>query len=51
MGRLEPQGDLMLISKRTQTFVYQILYADVSNCLPEYATLKAMGYSDLSLSF
>lgn len=25
---------------------YQILYADVANHLPEYATLKAMGYSD-----
>lgn len=26
--------------------VYQILYSDVSEHLPEYATLKAMGYSD-----
>ncbi|MDZ4873880.1 MAG: hypothetical protein CLLPBCKN_003276 [Chroococcidiopsis cubana SAG 39.79] len=26
--------------------VYQILYTDVANHLPEYATLKAMGYSD-----
>ena len=26
--------------------VYQILYADVSDHLPEYATLKAMGYTD-----
>ena len=26
--------------------VYQILYSDVSQHLPEYATLKAMGYSD-----
>jgi putative ABC transport system permease protein len=26
--------------------VYQILYTDVSERLPEYATLKAMGYSD-----
>lgn len=26
--------------------VYQILYTDVMNHLPEYATLKAMGYSD-----
>lgn len=26
--------------------VYQILYSDVSNHLPEYATLKAMGYGD-----
>jgi putative ABC transport system permease protein len=26
--------------------VYQILYSDVSDHLPEYATLKAMGYSD-----
>lgn len=26
--------------------VYQILYADVSEHLPEYATLKAMGYTD-----
>jgi putative ABC transport system permease protein len=26
--------------------VYQILYTDVSDRLPEYATLKAMGYSD-----
>lgn len=29
--------------------VYQILYSDVSEHLPEYATLKAMGYSDLYL--
>jgi putative ABC transport system permease protein len=29
--------------------VYQILYADVSEHLPEYATLKAMGYSDFYL--
>ncbi|MFM7426753.1 MAG: FtsX-like permease family protein, partial [Elainella sp.] len=26
--------------------VYQILYTDVVNHLPEYATLKAIGYSD-----
>lgn len=26
--------------------VYQILYSDVSEHLPEYATMKAMGYSD-----
>ncbi|MDD1436678.1 ABC transporter permease DevC [Dolichospermum sp. ST_sed10] len=26
--------------------VYQVLYADVSDHLPEYATLKAMGYTD-----
>jgi putative ABC transport system permease protein len=26
--------------------VYQILYTDISDHLPEYATLKAMGYSD-----
>ncbi|WP_392534178.1 ABC transporter permease DevC [Nostoc sp. C117] len=26
--------------------VYQIIYADVSDHLPEYATLKAMGYSN-----
>jgi putative ABC transport system permease protein len=26
--------------------VYQILYSDVSDHLPEYATLKAMGYDD-----
>ncbi|WP_193197433.1 ABC transporter permease DevC [Nostoc sp. MG11] len=26
--------------------VYQILYSDVSEHMPEYATLKAMGYSD-----
>ncbi len=26
--------------------VYQILYSDVSDHLPEYATLKAIGYSD-----
>ena len=30
--------------------VYQILFADVSDHLPEYATLKAMGYSNLYLS-
>lgn len=29
--------------------VYQILYTDVANHLPEYATLKAMGYRDSSL--
>lgn len=29
--------------------VYQILYSDVSEHLAEYATLKAMGYSDLYL--
>ncbi|MEC4806069.1 MAG: ABC transporter permease DevC [Jaaginema sp. PMC 1079.18] len=29
--------------------VYQILYTDVSNHLPEYATLKAMGYRDFYL--
>ena len=26
--------------------VYQIIYTDVANHLPEYATLKAMGYTD-----
>lgn len=29
--------------------VYQILFTDVSDHLAEYATLKAMGYSDMSL--
>ena len=29
--------------------VYQVLYTDVSEHLPEYATLKAMGYSDRTL--
>ena len=29
--------------------VYQILYTDVADHLPEYATLKAMGYSDAYL--
>ena len=29
--------------------VYQVLYTDVNDHLPEYATLKAMGYSDFSL--
>ncbi len=29
--------------------VYQILYTDVSDHLPEYATLKAMGYTNLYL--
>lgn len=29
--------------------VYQILYTDISSHLPEYATLKAMGYSDRAL--
>ncbi|NJP11336.1 MAG: FtsX-like permease family protein [Leptolyngbyaceae cyanobacterium RU_5_1] len=29
--------------------VYQILYSDVSDHLPEYATLKAMGYNDAYL--
>ena len=27
--------------------VYQILYGDVMNSLPQYATLKAMGYTDI----
>ncbi len=30
--------------------VYQILFADVSEHLAEYATLKAMGYTNLRLS-
>jgi putative ABC transport system permease protein len=30
--------------------VYQVLSSDVTNHLPEYATLKAMGYSDRYLS-
>jgi putative ABC transport system permease protein len=29
--------------------VYQILYSDISDHLPEYATLKAMGYRDRDL--
>jgi putative ABC transport system permease protein len=29
--------------------IYQVLYTDISEHLSEYATLKAMGYSDLSL--
>lgn len=29
--------------------VYQVLYTDISDHLPEYATLKAMGYSDAAL--
>ena len=29
--------------------VYQVLYSDVAEHLPEYATLKAMGYSDRAL--
>jgi putative ABC transport system permease protein len=29
--------------------VYQVLYADINDHLSEYATLKAMGYSDRSL--
>ncbi|MDX2272459.1 MAG: ABC transporter permease DevC [Cyanobacteriota bacterium] len=31
--------------------VYQILYSDVNDHLPQYATLKAMGYTDHSLLF
>lgn len=31
--------------------VYQILYSDVSDHLSEYATLKAMGYTNLYLEF
>ena len=30
--------------------VYQVIYTDVSEHLPEYATLKAMGYKDRALS-
>ena len=26
--------------------VYQVLFTDVNNHLPQYATLKAIGYSD-----
>ncbi|MEO0853944.1 MAG: FtsX-like permease family protein, partial [Cyanobacteria bacterium J06648_11] len=29
--------------------VYQVLYSDVTDHLPEYATLKAMGFSDRAL--
>ncbi len=29
--------------------VYQVLYTDVADHLPEYATLKAMGYTDMYL--
>ncbi|HEY9846589.1 MAG TPA: FtsX-like permease family protein, partial [Candidatus Caenarcaniphilales bacterium] len=29
--------------------VYQVLYSDVAEHLPEYATLKAMGYADRAL--
>lgn len=32
-------------------FVYQVISSDISNHLPEYATLKAMGYKDRYLSF
>ncbi len=28
------------------SIVYQILYSDVTEHLPEYATLKAMGFRD-----
>jgi putative ABC transport system permease protein len=31
-------------------FVYQVIASDIGNKLSEYATLKAMGYSDLYLS-
>lgn len=30
--------------------VYQVLYSDISNHLPQFATLKAMGYTDRYLS-
>ena len=30
--------------------VYQVIYIDVSKHLPEYATLKAMGYKDRDLT-
>jgi putative ABC transport system permease protein len=30
--------------------VYQILFTDISHHLPEYATLKAIGYTNLFLS-
>src|SRR5262249_11480736 len=30
--------------------VYQILFADIADHLPEYATLKAMGYTNRSLA-
>jgi putative ABC transport system permease protein len=31
--------------------IYQVLSLEVNSRLPEYATLKAMGYSDLYLAF
>jgi putative ABC transport system permease protein len=31
-------------------FVYQVISSDIANHLPEYATLKAMGYSNSYLS-
>ncbi|MFN9548337.1 MAG: ABC transporter permease DevC [Cyanobacteriota bacterium] len=31
--------------------VYQILFSDVMNSLPQYATLKAMGYTDIYVIF
>jgi len=30
--------------------VYQVLYTDISNHLPQFATLKAMGYTDRYLA-
>ena len=31
--------------------LYQVLATDLTNHLPEYATLKAMGYRDISLTW
>lgn len=50
-NRNTPVGFIFLIASFIgllvgAVIVYQILYTDVSDHLPEYATLKAMGYSD-----
>lgn len=34
------------INSATPVIVYQILHTEVADRLPEYATLKAMGYTD-----
>lgn len=49
-----PQGKVLTFGAAMgfivgMVIVYQILYTDISNHLSEYATLKAMGYSDRSL--
>jgi putative ABC transport system permease protein len=49
IGIIFQMGVLLALMVGT-TVVYQVLATDVANRMPEYATLKAMGYSPYFLS-